>query len=356
MMTAACSGPAMARQDAMLPGVSRTFALTIPQLPEPLRPAITNAYLLCRTADTIEDSTTLSLDDKAQHYDALVGMLEGRTAPEAFAEGLLAAAPIALTTERELIHQAPALATVYHGLPEAQQRALRRCVRIMCQGMLRFEPLKHPHGLPDREHFRDYCYVVAGVVGEMLTELFALSDTAIARQRDRLMALARGFGQGLQMTNILKDLHDDRARGICWLPRDLLEQHGCTLDAQGRWLRDAAFQRAMRSLVAVAHHQLRQARTYTLTVPPHQQGMRRFCSWAIGMALYTLRNIERRPCFGAAAEVKISRTRLRAIILGCNLAVRSDTLLRGGFTLATRGLPLPGPDDLHGLTGGHCPA
>ena len=44
-----------ALQDRLLPGVSRTFALTIPQLPQDLRPIVTNAYLLCRTADTIED-------------------------------------------------------------------------------------------------------------------------------------------------------------------------------------------------------------------------------------------------------------------------------------------------------------
>ena len=42
----------IALQDALLPGVSRTFALTIPQLPEPLRVPVTNAYLLCRIADT----------------------------------------------------------------------------------------------------------------------------------------------------------------------------------------------------------------------------------------------------------------------------------------------------------------
>ena len=33
-------------QDQILPHVSRTFALTIPQLPMPLRTAVTNAYLL----------------------------------------------------------------------------------------------------------------------------------------------------------------------------------------------------------------------------------------------------------------------------------------------------------------------
>ena len=47
-------------QDQILPHVSRTFALTIPQLPPRLKTAVTNAYLLCRIADTIEDEPALS--------------------------------------------------------------------------------------------------------------------------------------------------------------------------------------------------------------------------------------------------------------------------------------------------------
>jgi farnesyl-diphosphate farnesyltransferase len=47
-------------QDRVLPHVSRTFALTIPQLPPALRTPVTNAYLLCRIADTIEDETAPS--------------------------------------------------------------------------------------------------------------------------------------------------------------------------------------------------------------------------------------------------------------------------------------------------------
>ena len=44
-----------AYQDEILQYVSRTFALTIPQLPESLCKVVSNAYLLCRIADTIED-------------------------------------------------------------------------------------------------------------------------------------------------------------------------------------------------------------------------------------------------------------------------------------------------------------
>ena len=47
-------------QSEMLEGVSRTFALTIPQLPGELCRVVSNAYLLCRIVDTIEDEPVLS--------------------------------------------------------------------------------------------------------------------------------------------------------------------------------------------------------------------------------------------------------------------------------------------------------
>ena len=46
-------------QDEILQGVSRTFALTIPQLPDALEQVVGHAYLLCRIADTIEDDKHL---------------------------------------------------------------------------------------------------------------------------------------------------------------------------------------------------------------------------------------------------------------------------------------------------------
>ena len=39
----------------LLAKVSRTFALTIPQLPAPLADWVGNAYLICRIAGTIEE-------------------------------------------------------------------------------------------------------------------------------------------------------------------------------------------------------------------------------------------------------------------------------------------------------------
>ncbi len=55
-------------QRQILVHVSRTFALTIPQLPGDLRRAVTTAYLLCRIADTIEDEASLSGPRKLHYF------------------------------------------------------------------------------------------------------------------------------------------------------------------------------------------------------------------------------------------------------------------------------------------------
>ena len=54
----------------------------------------------------------------------------------------------------------------------------------MCNGMHQFQRTASLRGLPRATDLDDYCYYVAGVVGEMLTELFcdySRHDRAAAR-------------------------------------------------------------------------------------------------------------------------------------------------------------------------------
>ncbi|MDR5899400.1 phytoene/squalene synthase family protein [Halomonas vilamensis] len=329
----------LALQNRLLPGVSRTFALTIPQLPVALRPAITNAYLLCRIADTVEDSTAMAPDDKDAHYRRLLAGLDDESAARKFSEALLGTGLIQDPLERELINQTPGVLRAFGELPAEQQAALRDCVTTMCHGMADFERLKNPYGLKDSGYLRDYCYVVAGCVGEMLTRLFADIHPRIHDQREELRHLSLAFGQGLQMTNILKDVWDDRQRGICWLPRDVFAARGIDLTQTQHWQDHPGYRDGIHFLVAVAHHHLRLAQEYTLRIPASEAGIRRFCSWSIGMAFATLRKIANNPGYTASAQVKISRRQLRFIVATNNLTVGNDTLLRGVFQLSGKRLP-----------------
>ena len=329
-------------QDALLPRVSRTFALTIPQLPQALRIPVTNAYLLCRIADTIEDAPALSPGDKRAFLERFLSVLAAETSAERFAAQL---APLLGETpglgEPDLVRDTPAVMRITLGLRPQQRAAVLRCLTVMTRGMMGFQAGRGLRGLSDLQELEQYCYVVAGVVGEMLTELFCDYSETIASRHAQMMPLAVSFGMGLQMTNILKDIWEDRRNGSCWLPRDVFSQAGIELGDPASIHLEPAFRDGLETLIGITHGRLRQAIRYTRLIPRQETGLRRFCLLAIGLAVFTLRKIHRNPGFSSAKEVKVCRRTVHATLVGSRLAAHSNTLLEATFRLATVGLPQP---------------
>ncbi|HEX5313924.1 MAG TPA: squalene/phytoene synthase family protein, partial [Gammaproteobacteria bacterium] len=72
-------------QRELLAGVSRTFALTIPALPERLARVVGNAYLLCRITDTIEDAASLAPAEQLDFCERFIAVVSGRGDAAAFA-------------------------------------------------------------------------------------------------------------------------------------------------------------------------------------------------------------------------------------------------------------------------------
>jgi farnesyl-diphosphate farnesyltransferase len=323
--------------------VSRTFALTIPVLPERLAQVVANAYLLCRLADTIEDDVGLDHAEKSEFHRRFVAVVTGEEPAEVFSQDLL---PLlssrTLEDERSLVAATATVIRITSGFTAAERAALTRCVRTMCTGMPEFQRQKSLDGLKDLDEMSDYCYVVAGVVGEMLTELFCVHCPELEARREEMMRLAVSFGQGLQMTNILKDIWDDRQADTCWLPRSVFRGTDFELRRLDEFHDSAAFRDGLQKLVGVAHRHLREALEYTILIPTRERGIRKFCLWAIGLAVLTLRKIHAHPDFTSSRQVKISRASVRATIFATNLMLGSDSSLRRLFSLATRGLPLQG--------------
>ena len=330
-------------QTDILQGVSRTFALTIPQLPGPLRDVVGNAYLLCRITDTIEDEPSLSPVQKQAFSGRFVEVVAGREDPGPFASELGALLSSATTgNERDLIANTARVIRITHGFRPAQRSALERCVRIMSRGMAEFQLNATPDGLEDLPHLDRYCYHVAGVVGEMLTELFCEYSEEVAERREELLSLAVSFGQGLQMTNILKDVWDDRRRGACWLPRDIFLEAGFDLSTLPGGQGDPGFAAGLLELVGVARQHLANALRFTLLIPNRETGIRRHCLWALGMAVLTLRRIHSNPSFRDGQEVKISRKSVWAVAVVTSAVLRSNVVLEYLFKVLTRSLPCPG--------------
>ena len=327
-------------QDYILQGVSRTFALTIPQLSKDLVQVVGNAYLWCRMADTIEDDPQLALALKGHLSHQLTVLLESQESTAAWVAELhpqlhCDTAP----AELDLIANSQRILRLFRSFTPTQQRIIQQCVATMVQGMMHYQAHQPHSGLPNVPALSDYCYHVAGVVGEMLTLLYCDQSSALRHNKAQLMPLAVSFGQGLQMTNILKDIWQDQDRKICWLPQDIFCKYNIDLQTLSKQRTNPNFHRGVRDLVAIAHRHLQDALSYTLMIPKAEQGYRNFCLWAIGMALLTIKNIHNQPDFQQSSQIKISRNKVKTIFIVTRFIGHSNSLVKLFFKRVARGLP-----------------
>ena len=214
--------PATCRR--LLQGVSRSFALSIPLLRRSLADRLSLAYLHLRFLDTIEDELVLPpvarmalLGDAARLY---AGGLTDVRAAAGLQEAVLSALPEGgPPVLRELAGGYLPLIASALARGEDFAAPLCRCASLMAcgmSGMLAEGPVR------DYPALERYCYYSAGVVGELLTRLFAPARAPTADADP----LAVSFAQGLQMINMLRDAAHDLCSGRTFLtPGQLRSAH-----------------------------------------------------------------------------------------------------------------------------------
>lgn len=101
-----------------------------------------------------------------------------------------------------------------YGIPETELQALIDGVERDCT-CTRYESW---------EALRDYCNLVASVVGRMCVRIFGFTDPAALQRADEL-------GLALQLTNILRDVREDAEMGRIYLPQEDLRRFGISDEA-----------------------------------------------------------------------------------------------------------------------------
>ncbi len=185
---------------AILPRVSRSFALVIRWLPRRLDDAVMVSYLLCRIADTIEDSLRPAAEKRRLLAGFAAGLDAGR--PEVPLDGYPREYECLMARTGEVLE-------CYRSLPASARAVIRARVEEMCSGMSRWCD-REIRTLADQN---EYCYCVAGLVGLMLTDLFRAYGHLADRDAEQLRPLAVDFGLALQKVNVLRDLRADLLRG-----------------------------------------------------------------------------------------------------------------------------------------------
>ena len=234
-----------------LDAVSRSFALCIPQLDQPLRDQVALSYLLLRVLDTVEDAPFADRALQQRQFSAFRQFLV-EMPTRAQVDAFRASFPAGLSDgERNLLADTEAFFEDAHELPAAARSVVLSAMDRMARGMAAYAQRLVPLRLLDLEDVSRYCCIVAGLVGELLTALWGLGAGTPPR-----MLFAYHFGQFLQKVNILKDQAEDEAAGRFLVPdrRELLA-----------------------SLRADADGALR----YLTSLPVSARGYRIFCAWSL---------------------------------------------------------------------------
>lgn len=304
----------MATLQELLIRSSRTFAVGIGILPEPLRGEITVAYLLLRVSDYLEDSQELGDEEKAALLLGWRRVLGGDEEPRELVERLQGAredTPDALVARNAT--------TVLDGLgrlaPDAGDILVRR-VRESSAGMARWA--ERGSRFETEADLNDYMHEVAGRVGLLLTELFTLRLSGLEGAGDRLMRLGREFGLALQTVNVIRGLHEDRDRGWVYVPTDFIADPDVRPPDLFRPGNHEVAMGVLSRLVEKAERHLDAARAYIRMIPRRHHGVRLFCMLPLFFAVRTLALSRGNPDV-LQRETKMTRAEVIAVTRNAKL-------------------------------------
>ena len=181
---------------------SRTFSLASRLLPRAARLPTAAVYLYCRTVDEVADERLYAVGPEraAADLDALAADLDETLAgrpPDLLMWRRLAAAHEQFDLDPRPFHEL---------LDGARWDVSGRPIRTDADLLA-------------------YSECVAGSVGAMMLPLLMPAS----RERAELVARARALGDAMQITNILRDVGEDRGIGRCYLPRETMARFGVAL-------------------------------------------------------------------------------------------------------------------------------
>lgn len=323
--------------EEILPKVSRTFALNIGQLQGQVYRAVLLGYLLFRIADTLEDTVCLGEEAKICALERYASVFRGT---DVLNEQLTVYEPLRHlwhedSAEKDLIERGGSVIRCSFDLPERWRRIIGEHIARTAEGMVRFQRRKLESGvelfqLRDMADLEDYCYQVAGIVGEMLTHLFCQVHD-VAAVREELERHQVDFGLGLQTTNIIKDCAKDVGRGWCYIPASVTGTLGVGCEEVGR-LSATQHKEIVEQFMPVIVGYYDSALYYIVAIPEEERPIRLFCLIAFVLAYNTLLHVL------ALRGSKLPRSEVVALLGWCESLAGSNDLLQQDYANARQRL------------------
>ncbi len=318
----------------LLRQVSRSFYLTLQVLPHSIKPQLSIAYLLARAADTIADTELVHVKKRME------ALLQLRKCIEEIAEGRSVALPEfgvlaeaqnesegeGSPAERILLQSLSEVLNTFKGFLPKDRYRVRDILMTITHGqeldLIRFgsATVDNVASIDTEEDLDEYIYCVAGCVGEFWTIMCRAYPLAgVALDDEKMIRDGIRFGKGLQLVNILRDVHKDLQIGRCYMPKKRLEQVGL----RPQQLLEASsidkFYPLYRHYLEKAEQYLSDGWRYTTTIPARFVRIRLACSWPILIGVSTLRHLHSGNVLADHHRIKLSHPDMRRLILRSTL-------------------------------------
>lgn len=102
-----------------------------------------------------------------------------------------------------------------------------------------------PVALSTQQELEEYCYRAAGTVGLLCLEVFG-----VAGEKAKKYGLA--LGRALQLTNVIRDVRSDALNGRVYIPQELLDRHGVTVEDIAAGRGGYRFEKLIHTLIGLA--------------------------------------------------------------------------------------------------------
>ena len=312
--------------DSILEGTSRSFYLTLKNLPSGLRSQVGLLYLLARTSDTIADSERGVPAQRLQALERYNEYAQGNsnTLPDLSELAQLQR----IASERKLLERVDDTVACVSRFSDSDQQHIRHCLNIIVGGqsldLKRFANAGEEQivALADDVELDDYAYRVAGSVGEFWTRM-TLNHLFETDEETELAMFEKGvrFGKALQLINILRDIPADLRMGRCYIPSKSLSDIGMEpmdlLDAENM----SHFKPLFDSCIDVAESHLDAAVEYIGMLPHSQFRLRGACMLPVLIGQRTLALLRDGNVLEPSNRIKVTRDEINGLLKTVAFAV-----------------------------------
>ena len=311
--------------DSILEGTSRSFYLSLKELPREIRKQVSLLYMLARTSDTIADSEGGESEDLLQALESYNEFTQGNSEEAPDLEELSEFQ--SNISEGLLLKNVGKVASNISQFSESDQKSIRNCLGIIIGGQIldlkRFS--SGVNGIPsieENDELDDYAYRVAGSVGEFWTQM-SLDHLFKIKEENEAEIFENGvrFGKALQMINILRDIPADLELGRCYIPRRSLDEHGMSPSDLLDSSKMESFRPLYNEYLDLTDQHLDSAVQYIEMLPHSQFRLRGSCMLPVIIGKKTVSLLRGRNVLDPEKKVKISRSEVKEVVKKVIMAV-----------------------------------